>query len=89
MTARKRKRGLPRNRVASERAPIAPATESEEFVALCHRAERNAAQRDGTLNALAELFEILRKQGGYMTPQDQARLRAAHALLAEHGRVAP
>jgi hypothetical protein len=61
----------------------------EEFAVLVHRAERNAAERDGALDLLAQLVAIVRREGGYMLPEDQATLRAARALLAEHGRAVP
>lgn len=47
------------------------------------------AERDGALDALAHLERILTATGGYMTPEDQARLREARTLLVAHGRRAP
>lgn len=61
----------------------------EELAVLVHRAERNAAERDGALDLLEQLVAIVRREGGYMAPEDQAVLRVARALLAEHGRAVP
>lgn len=61
----------------------------DEFAALVHRAERNAAERDGALDALESVVAIVRDLGGYMAPEHQATLRGARALLAGHGRSVP
>lgn len=48
-----------------------------------------SAQRDQALLVLARVVAILRRQGGYMTSEDQATMRGARALLAEHGMGVP
>lgn len=48
-----------------------------------------SAQCDQALLVLASVVSILRRQGGYMTSEDQATMRGARALLAEHGRSVP
>lgn len=42
------------------------------------------AQRDALAAALRELVAIITNEGGYLTPERQAQLRHARALLAEH-----
>lgn len=45
------------------------------------------ARTSAALDALAGVIGILRRQGGFMKPEDQHTYRAARALLAEHGRT--
>lgn len=50
--------------------------------------EVEAAKLEAALRSLADLERIIMRIGGFMTPEDQARLREAQALLVEHGRRA-
>ena len=47
------------------------------------------AQRDAALDALCSILRDVHAIGGYMTPEQQQRLRGARALLCEAGRPIP
>lgn len=47
--------------------------------------ELRVAERDAALSALDKLERMIKRIGGHMTPEDQATLRAATAVLAEQG----
>lgn len=44
------------------------------------------AQRDAALDLLARVVAILRRDGGFRTPRQQATIREANAVLVENGR---
>lgn len=46
------------------------------------------AERDEAIEALRGVLAILKRDGGFRTPRQQATMRAARALLVEHGVVA-
>lgn len=64
-------------------------TEDDERVTTAKLAafDEACAQRDAALNALALLVAHVSRVGGYMSPEDQASLRGARALLCETGRA--
>ena len=51
------------------------------------RHDESLAQRDAALDTLALLVDILRREGGYLSFEDQQSLRQARALLVETGRA--
>jgi hypothetical protein len=67
--------------------PASPADIDEHtFEVLRALAEQNAAEREAALTALERVVGYVRYVGGYMSPEHQATLWHAEALLAEHGR---
>lgn len=44
---------------------------------------RLRAQRDRAMNALEQLVAYVKRVGGYMSPEDQMRLRQAEQVLQE------
>jgi len=54
-----------------------------------HDLEVRTAQRDRALDMVAALERMLTAIGGYMTPEQQAALFSARALLVEMGRRMP
>ena len=65
------------------------ADEEREFAVMRERCEKSTAERDAALTLLGELVAHVTRVGGYTTPDVQATLRTAKALLAEHGRSMP
>jgi hypothetical protein len=61
------------------------AEEQREFAVLRERCEKSTAERDAFARACAALVAQLRRRGGFSTPDEQAELRFAVSLLAEHG----
>lgn len=62
---------------------------NEKFAAAVFRASLHKAERDYALDLLARLVAIMSRDGSYLAPEDQATLRVARAVLAEHGRGEP
>ncbi len=55
--------------------------------ALSTMAEDQRAALEGALDDLQALVRMLWQIGGYMTTEQQSKLRAAMARLAQHGRT--
>jgi uncharacterized protein YfkK (UPF0435 family) len=59
--------------------------EAHAFAAVRARAEKNAAERDVALDALADVVRIVDRKA-YLSPAHQAAIARADAVLAEAGR---
>jgi hypothetical protein len=62
-----------------------PDSDAAIFATLRARAETNAAERDAALAALVAVLRLVDRKS-YLTPEQQAVLWNAEAILAEAGR---
>lgn len=72
-----------------DRGRSAPASPELRSSTLLCDLERAIAERDRSLDVLAQLERILTMTGGYMEPSHQSWLHSARALLVELGRRQP
>lgn len=60
-----------------------------ELTRMAEIVELRTAERDAALVFLDQLEAILKHDGGYRLPEDQAKIRGARAFLVSHGRRSP
>lgn len=55
----------------------------DTFAVMRDRLERSSAERDAAYDCIADLLDILVREGGFMPHENQMRVRKARALLAD------